>query len=73
MNSDKVLPVYLDVDTGVDDALAILLAVKHPALEVRGVTTVVGNVDLEQVTRNTLIGNLLSFTPYLAGNTFCGI
>ncbi len=48
------LPVYLDVDTGIDDALAILLAVKHPALDVRGITTVVGNVDLEQVTRNTL-------------------
>ncbi|MDQ4074882.1 MAG: nucleoside hydrolase [Chloroflexota bacterium] len=48
------LPVYLDVDTGVDDALAILLATLHPALEVRGITTVVGNVDLEQVTRNTL-------------------
>jgi pyrimidine-specific ribonucleoside hydrolase len=44
----------LDVDTGVDDALAIMLAVKHPALDVRGITTVVGNVDLEQVTRNTL-------------------
>jgi len=54
MNSENALPVYLDVDTGVDDALAILLAVKHPTLEVRGITTVVGNVDLEQVTRNTL-------------------
>lgn len=54
MNSDGAIPVYLDVDTGIDDALAILLAVKHPALEVRGITTVVGNVDLEQVTRNTL-------------------
>lgn len=48
------LPVYLDVDTGIDDALAILLAVRHPALDVRGITTVVGNVDLEQVTRNTI-------------------
>lgn len=48
------LPVYLDVDTGIDDAMAILMAVRHPALDVRGITTVVGNVDLEQVTRNTL-------------------
>ena len=54
MNANPAEPVYLDVDTGVDDALAILLAIKHPALEVRGITTVVGNVDLEQVTRNTL-------------------
>ena len=54
MNSEKSIRVYMDVDTGIDDALAILLAVKHPALDVRGITTVVGNVDLEQVTRNTL-------------------
>ena len=54
MSSEHSKPVYLDVDTGVDDALAILLAIKHPALDVRGITTVVGNVDLEQVTRNTL-------------------
>lgn len=54
MTSQTAIPVYLDVDTGVDDALAILLAVRHPALDVRGVTTVVGNVDLAQVTRNTL-------------------
>lgn len=47
-------PVYIDVDTGVDDALALLMAIRHPALDVRGVTTVVGNVDLDQVTRNTL-------------------
>jgi len=54
MSLQQAKTVYLDVDTGVDDALAILLAVKHPALDVRGITTVVGNVDLEQVTRNTL-------------------
>lgn len=54
INSENSIPVYLDVDTGIDDALAILLAVRHPGLEVRGITTVVGNVDLDQVTRNTL-------------------
>lgn len=54
MTTQTAKPIYLDVDTGVDDALAILLAVQHPALDVRGITTVVGNVDLAQVTRNTL-------------------
>jgi pyrimidine-specific ribonucleoside hydrolase len=54
MTQQAAKPVYLDVDTGVDDALAILLAIQHPGLEVRGITTVVGNVDLAQVTRNTL-------------------
>ncbi|WP_035857776.1 nucleoside hydrolase [Cryptosporangium arvum] len=47
-------PVILDVDTGVDDALALLLAVKSPALDLRGVTCVAGNTGLEPVVRNTL-------------------
>lgn len=47
-------PVILDVDTGVDDALAILLAVRHPALDVRAVTCTGGNAPLAQVVENTL-------------------
>lgn len=46
--------VILDVDTGIDDALALLLAVRSPALDLRAVTCVVGNADLDQVVRNTL-------------------
>jgi len=42
------------VDTGVDDAVAIMLALKSPELEVLGITTVAGNVDVEKATRNTL-------------------
>ncbi len=48
------IPVILDVDTGVDDALALLLAARSPALRLLGVTCVNGNVDLESVCRNTL-------------------
>ena len=47
-------PVILDVDTGVDDALAILLAVRHPALDVRAITCTGGNAPLAQVVMNTL-------------------
>lgn len=47
-------PVLLDVDTGVDDAHALLLALRSPALKVVGITTVAGNIDVEQVTANTL-------------------
>lgn len=47
-------PVILDVDTGVDDALAILLAVRHPALDVRAITCTGGNAPLAQVVANTL-------------------
>lgn len=47
-------PVILDVDTGIDDALALMLAVRHPALDLRAVTCAGGNVPLSQVVENTL-------------------
>jgi purine nucleosidase len=46
--------MLLDVDTGVDDALALAFAVRHPRIELMAVTTVAGNVDVELTTRNTL-------------------
>lgn len=46
--------VILDVDTGVDDAWAILLALRSPELSVQGITTVAGNVDCDLTTKNTL-------------------
>jgi len=48
------LPVVLDVDTGVDDACALLLAALHPGLDLRAVTCVGGNAPLTDVVRNTL-------------------
>ena len=48
------LPVILDVDTGVDDACALLLAAMHPDLDLRAVTCVGGNAPLADVVRNTL-------------------
>jgi pyrimidine-specific ribonucleoside hydrolase len=48
------LPVILDVDTGVDDALALLLAALHPALGLRAVTCVGGNAPVDAVVANTL-------------------
>ena len=50
----STLPVLLDVDTGGDDALALLLAISSPALDVRGISCVAGNCPLEQVVANTL-------------------
>lgn len=51
--SGRPLPVVLDVDTGVDDALALLYAVAEPALGLRAVTCVGGNTDLPDVLANT--------------------
>ena len=50
----SVRNIFLDVDTGVDDALALLLAAKAPELHVKGVTCVAGNVPIGRVVRNTL-------------------
>lgn len=52
-------PVIIDTDPGVDDALAILLAFASPELKVEALTTVVGNVSLEQGSVNAL--KLLEF------------
>jgi pyrimidine-specific ribonucleoside hydrolase len=46
--------VILDVDTGIDDALAILFAVRHPGIDVLGISCVAGNAPLAQVVDNTL-------------------
>ncbi|MGW0766079.1 nucleoside hydrolase [Streptomyces sp. NPDC002676] len=48
------IPVIIDCDTGVDDALALLFAVRHPGLDLRAVTCVAGNTDVDGVVRNTL-------------------
>ncbi len=47
-------PLILDVDTGYDDALAILLALRSPGTRLLGITCVAGNHALDQVSNNTL-------------------
>jgi purine nucleosidase len=47
------IPLLLDVDTGVDDALALLYACASPEAELVAVTCVGGNVDARQVAENT--------------------
>ncbi len=47
-------PVLIDCDPGHDDAIALLLALASPELELLGVTTVYGNQTLEKTTANTL-------------------
>ncbi|WP_303975289.1 ribonucleoside hydrolase RihC [Streptococcus merionis] len=52
-------PIIIDTDPGIDDAVALALALFSKELDVKLITTVVGNVSLEKVTRNTL--QLLTF------------
>jgi inosine-uridine nucleoside N-ribohydrolase len=49
-----VTPVLIDCDPGLDDSIALLLALASPELDVLGVTTVAGNQTLEKVTPNAL-------------------
>jgi pyrimidine-specific ribonucleoside hydrolase len=46
------VPLIIDTDPGVDDAVALLLAAASPEVELLGVTTVYGNVELERTTDN---------------------
>ncbi len=56
--------VIIDTDPGVDDALAILLALLSPELKLEAITTVNGNVALEQATKNAaLLLDLLDPEP----------
>lgn len=47
--------LVIDTDPGVDDAHAIMMAFAHPGVEVAAITTVAGNVRLDEATRNALI------------------
>lgn len=46
--------VIFDVDTGIDDALAMAYAMNSPELEILAFTTCFGNVSVQEATRNTL-------------------
>jgi inosine-uridine nucleoside N-ribohydrolase len=48
------IPIVLDCDPGHDDAIALLLALASPEVELRGVTTVAGNQTVEKTTANAI-------------------
>lgn len=49
------IPVIVDCDPGHDDVFALWLAAGHPAIDLRAVTTVGGNVPLEHTSRNARV------------------
>jgi purine nucleosidase len=63
------IPIILDCDPGTDDALAILLALASPELDVRAITVAGGNVGLTHTLRNALALTALagSNVPVFAG------
>ena len=50
----KGRPVLFDCDPGIDDALAIFLALASDEIRIIGITTAAGNVPLDHTTRNSM-------------------
>lgn len=72
----KSIPVIIDTDPGVDDAIAFMVANKLPQLNILAITSVAGNVDLEHTTYNTLglvefLGMHVPVYRGAAGPMFC--
>ena len=47
--------IVIDTDTASDDAIALVLAVREPSVDVRAVTVVAGNVPLDLAVRNAIV------------------
>ncbi|MFT4012545.1 MAG: nucleoside hydrolase [Paracoccus sp. (in: a-proteobacteria)] len=48
------MKILIDTDPGIDDAMAIIFAARHPEIEILGLTTVFGNVPVQTATLNAL-------------------
>lgn len=58
------LPVLIDCDTGIDDAIALTYLCAHPEVEIAGIVSTGGNVEVEAVHRNNLVlAELLGIAP----------
>ncbi len=65
-----MLTLLIDTDTASDDAVALIMALKAPSVHVAAITTVAGNVDVQQATRNALYTIELCGSPTTP--VFCG-
>src|ERR1700746_642355 len=61
--------LLIDTDGGSDDAVALIMALRSPAVRVAAITVIAGNVPVEQATRNVLYTDELcgAQTPVYAG------
>lgn len=58
----KKIPLIIDCDPGVDDAIAIMMAASFPQLDIKAICSVSGNVELKYTTHNArLVAGLLNF------------
>ncbi|GIG86279.1 nucleoside hydrolase [Plantactinospora endophytica] len=66
------VPVFLDCDPGHDDALAMLLAIASPEVEIAGISTVAGTAGVEATTRHALQVVELAGRPDIPVASGCG-
>lgn len=59
------LPIFADVDTGVDDAMALVYLLASADAELVGIASTAGNVDVDQVCRNNLALLELCGAPHI--------
>lgn len=55
MTAENPRTFLIDTDTASDDAVALIMALRAPGVKVAGITTVAGNVDIDQATANALL------------------
>jgi inosine-uridine nucleoside N-ribohydrolase len=63
MPSRTPRPFLIDTDTASDDAVALIMALRSPEIAVAAITTVAGNVNVQQATRNALYTAELCDSP----------
>jgi purine nucleosidase len=63
MPSGTPRPFLIDTDTASDDAVALIMALRSPEIAVAAITTVAGNVNVQQATRNALYTAELCDSP----------
>ena len=61
--------IIIDCDPGHDDAIAIMLALASPELEVLGITVTYGNVGLENTTRNAMVMREICGSNLIGGSS----
>lgn len=54
LEKERQMKVLLDVDTGVDDSIALLYALFNPEIDIVGISTVCGNVEAWLAAENTM-------------------
>ncbi|GAB4379695.1 MAG: nucleoside hydrolase [Elainellaceae cyanobacterium] len=54
MSNPLVKPLIIDTDGGVDDALAIIMALNCPQIDLKAITVLAGNIDVDQAANNVL-------------------